>query len=285
MAQHESTKRPSYLEATKLIPLLSGAAWLALGYPVLRWLVLQWESNDFYSHGFLVFPLAIYLAWRLWPRSVPAGERDAGLFFLLLTVIVYIWFSGQHADYLAALAWLGLGAALVWSVAGLQVLARVWFPFLFAALAVPLPFVEAASLPLSQIAGMWAARVVHLFGVPVVVSGQLVSLPSANLMVGAQCSGLRSMVALATLSVLFAFIVQGPWWGRLILVFSAFPLALVGNLARVSSLLVVADHWGADAGFRFYHDYSGYVFFLAAFILLIALARLVRCGDIRSDLF
>lgn len=282
--EHSTEKQP-YNYVAGLIPIFTGAVWLAMGYPVLRWLILQWGSNDFYSHGFLVFPIALYIGWRLWPRPTRWEGRDAGLLVLVVTMVLYIWLSGQHADYLAALAWLAVGAALVWGIAGFDTLKQVGFAYAFAALAVPLPFVEKASLPLSQIAGKWAAAVVHLFGVPVVVNGQLVSLPSANLVVGAQCSGLRSMVALVTLSVLFAFVVRGPWWGRLLIVLSAFPMALLGNLARVATLLAVADRWGADAGFRFYHDYSGYVFFLVAFAVLIGLARLVRCNDIRSDLF
>jgi len=271
--------------STFLVPLLSGLAWLLVGYPVLRWLWIQWFSNDYYSHGVLVFPVALFLFWRLWPRQTPWEGSDLGLIALGGTVVLYVWASGQHAEYLAAAAWIAMGAALVWGLAGLATLRRVWFPFLFALLAVPLPFVEAASLPLSQVTGTWSALIVRALGVPVIINGSQITLPNANLVVGAQCSGLRSMVSLFTLSALFAFIVSGPLWGRVILLLSALPVALVGNLARVISLLVVAYRWGPDVGFTFYHDYSGYVFFITAFGVLVLLARGVRCGDIRSDLF
>ncbi len=260
------------------------AGWFVLGYPVLRWLWIQWRTNDFYSHGLLVFPLAVYLFWRLRPRTAPRGD-DRGLVVLLVGTGMYVLALSRHAEYLAAMVWILLGFVVLWSVWGWEAARTRWFPFLFALLAVPLPFVEKASLPLSQWAGSVAGHVVRWFGIPVTINGNQVSLPEANLVVGAQCSGLRSMVALFTLSVLFAFLVRGPWWGRLILVLSALPIALVGNLARVASLLIVAYHWGADVGFRFYHDYSGYVFFLVAFLTLIGIARLVRCNDIRSDIF
>ncbi len=268
-----------------LMPILATLAWVLVGYPVLRWLWLQWWSNDFYSHGVLVFPIALYLGWRLWPRGVEWQGHDLGLVVLGILVVGYIWVSRQRADYLAAILWIGMGAALVWSLAGWPVLRRVWFPFAFALLAVPLPFVEALSLPLGQLTGTVAARVVQLLGLPVTVNGSQISLPNANLVVGAQCSGLRSMIALTTLSALFAFVVVGPLWGRAILLLSALPLAVVGNLARVSSLLFVANRWGPEAGFNFYHTYSGYVFFLAAFAFLLFLARGVRCRDLRGDLF
>ncbi len=268
-----------------LIPLFSSAVWLMLGYPVLRWLWLQWRTNDFYSHGLLIFPIALYIGWRLWPRPTRWEGHDAGLIVLGVVMVLYIWASRQRADYLAAILWIIMGAALVWGTAGWSTLRRVWFPFAFALLAVPLPFVEAISLPLGQFTGVISARVVQLLGMPVVVNGSQISLPNANLVVGAQCSGLRSMMALLSLSALFAFVVQGPLWGRIVILLSALPLAIVGNVARVTSLLFVANRWGPQAGFSFYHDYSGYVFFLAAFAFLILLARGVKCRDVRSDLF
>lgn len=271
--------------AAFLVPLLSALAWFLIGLPILRWLWQQWWTNDFYSHGLLVFPIAGYVAWRLWPRDVEWGGHDAGLVMLGILVVLYIWLTRQYTNYLAAIVWVAIGAALVWSLAGSYTLARIWFAFFFALFAIPLPFVERASLPLSQITGTWSARILQLFGGQVIVNGSQVLLPNANLVVGAQCSGLRSMVALATLSELFAFVVSGPLWARALLFFSAFPLALVGNLARVVTLLIVANRWGAEAGFHFYHTYSGYIFFLAAFAFLILLARVLRCNAVRSDLF
>ncbi len=259
--------------------------WLIMGWPVLRWLWQQWQGNDFYSHGLLVFPLAAYLFWKLRPPQEVWRESSWGLLALGVSTLLYVVALHSHATYLAAFFWIGMGASLVWAWGGIQVLRRLSFPILFALLAVPLPFVEAASLPLSQWAGSWAGHIVRLFGIPVEVRGNMVSLPGTDLVVGAQCSGLRSMVALVTLSVLFAFLVQGPWWGRFILVLSALPIALVGNLARVTTLLMVAHRWGTEAGFRFYHNYSGYVFLLAAFATLILISWGVRCREIRSDIF
>ncbi len=264
---------------------VSVLVWLALGWPVLRWLWQQWQGNDFYSHGILVFPLVLYLFWRLRPPREEWRESSAGLVALAVTVVLYLAALRSHVEYVAAMAWIGMAAALVWTWGGSRVMRRVGFPFLFALLAVPLPFVEAASVPLSHWAGWWAGRVVRLLGVPVEVHGNMVSLPGTDLVVGAQCSGLRSIMALVTLSVLFAFLVRGPWWGRVILLLSAFPIAFVGNVARVISLIIVAHRWGVEAGFHFYHTYAGYVFLGAAFVALILISWGVRCRELRSDVF
>jgi exosortase/archaeosortase family protein len=111
-----------------------------------------------------------------------------------------------------------------------------------------------------------------------------VTLPNANLVVGAQCSGLRSIVALLTLVAVFAYVVEGSWPRKALLALMAAPIAILGNVLRVSSLLWVADRWGVEAGFTYYHDYSGIVFFLFAFVCLILFARLLGCREIRHDL-
>jgi exosortase len=176
-------------------------------------------------------------------------------------------------------------AGLVWYLLGGAALRRLAFPILFLLFMIPLPFVEPLSVPLAQATGTVAAQTVRLFGVPISINGAQVTLPNANLVVGAQCSGLRSIVALLTLVALFVFAVQGPAWGKWVLALSAIPIAAFGNIVRVSSLLGVAHVWGADIGFTYYHDYSGILFFASAVLLLILASRLVQCNEIRGDLF
>ena len=112
---------------------------------------------------------------------------------------------------------------------------------------------------------------------PIIVNGAQISLPNAELVVGAQCSGLRSIVTLLTLVALVIFLVEGAWWKKVLLALSSILIAVVGNVVRVASLLVVANIWGADAGFKYYHDYSGIVFFLSALALLLSS---VGCWDV-----
>lgn len=268
---------------------LIGLLALALFFPALRWLVGEWLGNDYYSHGPLVPVISAVIAWRLWVRW-PAGERrlgmaPAGLIPLGLGLAAYLYALWQRAYFIAALAVIGLVAALIWYLLGAAALRRLAFPIAFLVFMAPLPFVEPLSVPLAQFTGVCAAAVVRLFGVPIAVNGAQVTLPNASLVVGAQCSGLRSIVALLTLVGLVVFIVQGTWWRKLLLALSSIPIAILGNVVRVASLLGVASIWGAEAGFRYYHDYSGIVFFLSAFALLLLFSRWVGCREIREDIF
>jgi exosortase len=268
---------------------LIGLLLLALFYPALRWLAGEWLGNDYYPHGPLVPLISAFIAWRLWakrPGDEPATRSaDAGLGLIVLSLIAYLLALWQRAYFAATLCMIGILAGVVWYLVGAAALKRLAFPILFLFFMAPLPFVEPLSVPLAQVTGAISAACVRAFGVPIVVNGGQLNLPNAQLVVGAQCSGLRSIVALLTLVGLVAFVVQGPRWGRALLVLSALPIAALGNVLRVSSLLGVANAWGADAGFRYYHDYSGIVFFFSALALLLALSWWMGCREIRPDIF
>ena len=103
------------------------------------------------------------------------------------------------------------------------------------------------------------------------------------LLCSAQCSGIQSLISLLSVTALFTYAVRGPGWGRLALLAAAIPLAMLSNILRVSSLIGVARYLGTDAAFSFYHDYSGPLFFLAALLLMVPLARLFQCKTLRFE--
>jgi exosortase len=219
--------------------------------------------------------------------------KTVSLILLLLSLAGYLYALQQRAYFAAVLAMILMIAGLLWYLLGTAALRRLAFPIGFLLFMVPLPFVEPFSVPLAQFTGVCAAWTVRLFGVPIKVNGAQVTLPttdastglSTSLVVGAQCSGLRSIVALLTLVALVVFLVKGPWWGKLLLALSSIPIAIIGNVLRVASLLVVANVWGAQVGFKYYHDYSSPVFFVSALALLLLFSRWVRCREIRDDIF
>ena len=268
---------------------LIGILLLALFYPTLKWLLGEWLGNDYYSHGPLVPLISAFLVWRLWVNWPPEQRRikpaTIGLLPLGVGLVVYLFALLQRAYFAASLAMIVIIAGLVWYLLGTAALRRFAFPIGFLLFMVPLPFVEPLSVPLAQLTGAASAAIVRLFGVPIAVNGAQISLPKAELVVGAQCSGLRSIVTLMTLVALVIFLVEGAWWRKLLLALSSVVIAGLGNVIRVTSLLVVANIWGADAAFKYYHDYSGIVFFLSALALLLLFSWVLGCREIRDDIF
>jgi exosortase len=259
-------------------------------------------GNDYYSHGVLILPVALFLAvqrWRLQPLP-PVDNGDAraqthspftsaramaiysGL-WLLLSIGLYLVFLNNKAYYLAAFALIALIGGLVWAVGNLHLL-RLWlFPVLYLLLMVPLPFIERITYPMAIFAGLCGSGLVRFLGMDLTIVGNAVTLPNAELVIGAQCSGINSLIALTALMVLVAYVLAGPWWKRLILVLAAVPLAIAGNILRIASLLFVARAYGAEAAFIFYHDYSGIIFFICILLLILPLTRLLQVNTLRLD--
>jgi len=270
--------------SASLVPLLSLALVGLLTWPVWRWLWTEWWSNDYYSHGPLILPIAAYLAWRRWPSPSEREPGDhRGLVLVTGGVGLYLLFTQQKASYLAAFAMLVVLAGLVWTFGSLKLLCRLAFPLVFLGLMVPLPWVERATLPLALWTGACSGWLAQRLGLAATVNGAAITLPDTTLVIGAQCSGINSIISLITLTTLAAYLLRGPLWGRLILVGIAVPLAMLGNILRVANLLLVAHYLGAEAAFRFYHDYSGPIFFMTVMLLLVPLARLLRCETPRFE--
>ena len=270
------------------LPILLAAAFALLTFPTWRWLWGEWMGNDYYSHGILILPLCLFLGYQRIRRDdafvwQPGQGNLGGLALIAASVALYLWFVNQRAWYLASFSMIGMIAGGVWLLGGSRAARSLAFPIGYLAFMVPLPLIERSTLPLALFTGVCSGAVVQFLGLDVSIVGNAVTLPNADLVIGAQCSGVNSLITLFALMTLLAYLLDGPLWARLLLVLLAIPLALLGNILRVSSLLFVARAWGADAAFTFYHDYSGFIFFIAVLLLVYPLARLLGMRSLRSN--
>ncbi|MCB9138480.1 MAG: exosortase/archaeosortase family protein [Caldilineaceae bacterium] len=264
------------------------SVFLLLTLPVWQWLWREWMGNDYYSHGVLIPLVTLYLIVQRFRRDAtlpwpPRGGSNLGLVLLIPGLLLYLYFLNGKAYYLAAFAMIGLLAGLIWTLGGTLTLRKLLFPVAYLIFMVPVPFIERSTLPLAMFTGVCSTGLVRVLGLEMTVTGNAITLPNADLVIGAQCSGINSLIALLALTTLAAYLFDGPVWARIVLVLLAFPLALLGNILRVASLLFVAAWQGADAAFIFYHDYSGPVFFVLMLALLALLARSLRVDKLRLN--
>lgn len=269
-------------------PLLALAALFVLTWPVWRWLWGEWMGNEYYSHGILIPPVSAYLIYQRFRNDkeltwLPGQGSNWGLLLIAVGLALYLWFFNERAFYLAAFATILMIGGLVWTLGGTNTAKRLIFPIAYLALMVPLPVIDRYTLPLAMFTGVCSGGLARFMGLDVEIIGNAVKLPNADLVIGAQCSGVNSLIALTALMLLAAYLVKGPTWGRLTLVLLAVPLAILGNILRVTSLLFIARAWGAQAGFVFYHDYSGIAFFVIVLALMLPLTRLLRVNNLRPE--
>ena len=92
------------------------------------------------------------------------------------------------------------------------------------------------------------------------------------------CSGLRSLFALMALTAGYAYFNHPTWPRRAVLFALSVPIAIAANVARILSISLVAAFCSPDFATGFYHDYSGYVVFAVAILLMLAASGLVEKG-------
>jgi len=100
-------------------------------------------------------------------------------------------------------------------------------------------------------------------------------LSNTSLEVAEACSGIRSLISLLALSIVFAYLSQKETWKRILLVLSTFPIGIIANAARVSGTGILAHHYGDSVAQGFFHGFSGWILFVVAFVCLFLLGALL----------
>jgi exosortase len=274
----DTNRRSMFVNALIMI------AALVLFLPTWLWLIEAWLSDPYYSHGPLVLIIVGYLVWvQRRALSQPATPNNLGIAFVGIALAIHLWATVWRAYYLSALMIPLVLFGLLVTLYGWRIASKFLFPVAFLVLMVPLPLAERFGPPLESWAAASATWLAQAIGVVAHSEGSLVFLPNSTFTVGIPCGGLRSVIAIVTLATVWAYIVKGPLWARALVFLAAVPIALAANTLRITLLFAIASVWGANVGMDYFHSWSSPVLFLAAFALILVLARLLRCSDIRWD--
>ncbi|MCZ6464073.1 MAG: exosortase/archaeosortase family protein [Proteobacteria bacterium] len=255
------------------------ALFIAVYSPILYYMALHWKIVPDYSHGFLIVPLAIYFAWQRKPllEAAKIGGTWWGLVPLALGLAALA--VGRLGVELMAMR-TGFVVSLIGMVLllfGLPVFRILIFPLLFLFLMVPLPqaLVNVVAFPLQLIAADAAVQSLHVLRVPALLEGNIIHLANAELFVDQACSGLRSLMALITLGVVFAYFFRQNPVERVIIVLSAIPVAILVNAFRVALTGILTHRYGEQAAGGAIHEFQGLITFGTAFLLLMVEARVM----------
>jgi exosortase/archaeosortase family protein len=77
-----------------------------------------------------------------------------------------------------------------------------------------------------------------------------------NFEIAEGCSGIRSLMAMTTLTALYAHFTQTVLWKKLTLFGSSIIFAVVGNIGRIFTVILVAKFYDPEFASGLYHDYS-----------------------------
>jgi exosortase len=248
------------------------------------WIWSAWNDENDFEHGPL-FPLvcAGLIAHRL-PRLRELASNGSvwGLVVVLVGALLYAaaYRTLQPRVAMGALPILLWGAA--WQLWGWRVARILAFPLFFFWLAIPLPSFRQATNGLQILATTMAHHGSYLFGVDTVVQGTQISSADGKwepLEIAKGCSGIRSLMALLMISGAWAYMARMAMWKRALLFLAAFPIAILGNALRVTSIFMIAEYGDAKWGRETWHDWSGLLLFYPfSLIMLLGLHSLLEGG-------
>ncbi len=252
---------------------------LACYAPLLAGLARQWATDPDMSHGFFVLPVVAFVVWRR--REELAAIRPVTNWWGLAIVI---WGAAQMLlgtlgaqVFVARTAFLiSLTGALLF-VGGTRALRALAFPLVLLLFLFPIPAIVYArvTLPLQIFASAGAETVLNWIGIPVLRDGNILELPHERLSVVEACSGIRSLLSLSFLSLVYAYFFDKRVGMRWVLLAATVPIAIAANAARVT-LMGVLSEYRASLAHGAFHLFEGWVLFVVALGLLVTVHQLLR---------
>jgi exosortase len=248
-------------------------------YPMLTLLVRQWIDDGDMSHGFFVPVVSAYVAWlRREEISRLATERNLwGLVIMALAAVQFVLGHLAAENFIFRTSIILSLVGLTCFLGGWRLLKVLLFPLGLLVFMVPIPSVIYGKItfPLQIFASRVAEWSLLLVGIPVLRDGNILELAEHRLSVVEACSGIRSLLSLTFLSLIYGYFFEQKQWVRFALLIATIPIAIAANAFRVSAtgvLYEVKKEWAEG----FFHSAEGWVIFMIALSLLLAFHRLLN---------
>jgi exosortase len=251
------------------------------GFSLFTWLWKAWTDPVWDSaHGKLVPLISLGLLWmrrqQILAAPVYQDWRAVGLIIFALA-LNWIGMRGQipRASVIALILLLW---STVWLLQGWARARVVAFPFAFLLFMIPMNFLESiVAFPMRMLVTKISVAISHFLGIAVQCEGTRLfntAIPY-EYDVAPACSGIRSLMTIIMLSLLYGFTTQNRKWKKIALFASGFPLAIAGNVLRITSIIVAAQCFGSKAG-DLVHETFGYLIFVIIVILLLMVGYIIN---------
>ncbi|MFZ0293536.1 MAG: exosortase A [Candidatus Sulfotelmatobacter sp.] len=270
--------KPVWPAAWQIIALGGLLLWLYL--PTLFHLVVQWWQDPNFSHGFFVPLFAGFVIWQervRWAR-VKLQPSWSGVAILGFGLCVLILGQMGAEIFLSRFSLLIVLAGLTVFFLGWNFFRAVLFPWAFLLLMIPIPAIvfNQITFPLQLLASKVASTMLPWLGVPVLREGNVIMLPAMSLEVADACSGIRSLMSLATLAVIYGYLMERKTSVRVLLALASLPIAVAANSLRVVGTGLLVQYWDPDKAQGFFHEFQGWLMFVASLVMLYLLHRGIR---------
>ena len=268
---HPKTRTIHWYVLTTLVLI----AWIYA--PIILRLVRQWWSDPNFSHGFFVPMFSGFVLWQNRERisAIRPQPSTWGLPVILISLATLVVGIFGAELFLSRFSLILLAAGMVIFFLGWTMFRAVLFPLSFLVLMVPIPAIvfSQITLPLQILASKLAAWTLPVFGVPVLREGNIINLPAMPLEVAQACSGIRSLMSLTTLAIMYGYLMEQRTWVRVALTIASIPIAVAANALRIVGTGLIVQYWDPEKAEGFFHIFSGWLVFVVSLLMLFALHR------------
>jgi exosortase len=160
---------------------------------------------------------------------------------------------------------------------GGRAVARIFiFPCLLMLFMIPIGGVIQGTVSLQLLASKTVGALCSLLGIHVQIVGTTIIVDGNPFEVAGGCSGIRSLMAMTMLAALYVHFSQNETWKQFVIFGGSIVFALVGNVARLFTVVLVAKWYDPKIAGGLYHDYSGFVFFPIAVLAMVGFSNLLN---------
>lgn len=266
---------------TLFAPVLALGCLLWSYWPVLEQLEEHWSLDPQYSHGYLVPIIAAVILWRRKSRSenMTAGSaaRYLGLALIITGSLLQVLGSFIYFFWLEAAALLPCLLGLSLLLGGKQAVSWVWPAVLYLLFMIPLPHKLGSFLGqhLQRIATLVSTYVLETLGYPAIAEGNIITVNQSTIGIVEACSGLSMLMILLALATAMAMLMADGGSKRVVLLASAFPIAIVVNVGRIT-MTGIAQESVHSKLLDNIHDTLGWIMMPLALLLLWTEMRLMN---------
>jgi exosortase len=261
-----------FVRATWSIPWVQlailGVLLVLLYHRIAVKLVTDWYELPDFGYGFLIPFFAFFLVWdkRRTLGTTPIAPSWAGAFLVVLGLFELLLGVFGADLFLQRTSFILVLAGIVWMLLGKPILGQLRFVLFVLLLAIPLPTIvyNQITFPLQMRASTCATWLLQLVQVPVLQEGNIIQLPAMPLEVAEACSGIRSLMSLFAVAVIYGYFLERATWRRWVLALSALPIAVTANVARIFGTGLCVQYWDPVKAMGFFHEFSGWLMFLVS---------------------
>ena len=244
-----------------LLPLL-------VYFGTVRSIVTIWNNSDTFAHGYLILPISLWLIWqrRAALASIPVQPWLPALGLIALCGFGWLLAELGQVQVVRQYAVVGMLPLAVLAVMGKQFARALAFPLGFLMFGVP--FGEVFIDPLIGVTANFTVDALRLTGIPVYREGNNFTIPSGSWSVVEACSGVRYLIASATIGCLYAYLTYRSLSRRALFMVAAILVPILANGLRAYMIVMIGHHSGMTLAVGVDHLIYGWVFFGIVMFLL-----------------